>query len=110
MAVGYEFKCDACPFAFEAWDDGDPYLIDEEGRKWHVYHPDPDCDLAVGVDLPYLCLDCGSRFKIDSRKPRTTCRRCRRARIVETFEADGRPCPKCKQGVLRKDTDHYSIS
>jgi hypothetical protein len=105
MASGYIFACTHCAFTFEAWDDGNPYILDGDGVKQHVYHPDLRRDLAVGNDVPHLCLDCGTLTDIDSEKPRTTCRRCRSTRIIDCCNADASPCPKCKQGTLQRSDD-----
>lgn len=107
----YTFVCDACGHAVEAWTDGNPYYIDVDGKKRYAYHPDHE-NLArcVGNDDPHLCLSCGAACKVDSRKPRSTCPRCRARDLVPTTDLDGRPCPRCEDGTFRLDPDRYAIS
>jgi hypothetical protein len=40
MAEGRRFVCDECGDSVEAWSDGNPYFVTEDGRKQYAYHPD----------------------------------------------------------------------
>lgn len=39
MAACTEFTCSHCSFKVEAWDDGNRYLTDSEGKRHFFYHP-----------------------------------------------------------------------
>jgi hypothetical protein len=111
LAEGIRYACRNCARSIEAWSDGNPFYIDDDGRKRYAYHPDHE-NLArcIGNDSPHLCLACGSRQKIDSRKPRRHCRRCRSGEIVPTWELEGKPCPYCKDGNFDRDPSFLAIS
>lgn len=98
MAEGVEFSCEHCGHTIEAWSDGNPYYLDERGRKRYAYHPSPELALCIGNHVPHVCLACGAMTRVDSRAPRDQCRKCRAHDLVATFELGGRPCPYCKQG------------
>jgi DNA-directed RNA polymerase subunit RPC12/RpoP len=110
MAEGYQFVCSACGYTIEAWSDGNPYVVDESGRKRYVYHPSEGFDLAIGNDSPHLCLACGRKFKVDSRKPRATCPKCQSDQISDAFTLGGKPCPKCRRGAFAADPAFFAIS
>jgi len=111
MAEAVRFVCSDCGKTIEAWSDGNPYYIDENGQKQYAYHPDHE-NLArcIGNDSPHLCLDCGDEFLVDSRTPRLECPQCGEKDIVSTFELDGRPCPYCKKGAFHMDRNFLMIS
>jgi protein-arginine kinase activator protein McsA len=111
MAECIRYVCDNCGEAIEAWSDGNPYYIDESGKKHYAYHPDHE-NLArcIGNDSPHLCLACGKQFKVDSRVRRTGCSACDSPEIVDTFHLDGRDCPFCKAGVFADDPDFWCVS
>ena len=110
MAEGQRFVCGNCQRAIEAWSDGNPYYLDESGHKKYAYHPSDLLALCIGNDSPHLCLACGTEFKVDSRAPRTTCRKCGGADIVHTWELEGRRCPYCKVGTFAADPEGRAIS
>jgi hypothetical protein len=95
----------------EAWSDGNPYYLDESGKKRYAYHPDHE-NLArcIGNDSPHLCLECGEEFMVDSRAPVEACHKCGSGRTVATFDLAGYPCPSCKAGEYRRDPDFFAIS
>ena len=98
MAQGYRFDCTACDKSIDAWDDGNPYFIDETGKKQYAYHPNSNRHLCIGNDSPHLCLLCGKEFMIDSRAPIEACPRCASPRIVDTYDLHDQPCPFCRDG------------
>lgn len=102
MAAGFHFACDSCSKTLEAWDDGNPYYLDDGGGKHYAYHPD-DENLArcVGNDSPNVCLKCGKEFMVDSESSRESCPACGANDFVETIHVNGKPCPFCKRGVFR---------
>ena len=59
MAQGVTFSCNHCGHSIEAWDDGNPYYLDERGKKRYAYHPSSERDQCVGNDSPHICLSCG---------------------------------------------------
>ena len=111
MAEGLRFVCDACAHAIDAWSDGNPYYIDEDGDKQYAYHPDHErLARGIGNDSPHICLECGEEFAMDSRAPLATCPKCDNANISATFRLDGKRCPYCKAGVFAEDPDSWCVS
>lgn len=111
MAEAKRFVCRSCRRTIEAWSDGNPYYIDEAGRKQYAYHPDHErLARCIGNDSPHLCLACGEDFMLDSRAPTSECPKCGAAEIAGTYELDGRRCPYCKAGVFAADPDYHCIS
>lgn len=110
MAEARRFVCDSCGHSIESWSDGNPYYVDEKGKKQYAYHPSRERDFCIGNDEDYLCLSCSEEFRIDSRDPKTACPKCHSEEISDTFDLDGKPCPWCKTGVLRIDSDFIAIS
>jgi DNA-directed RNA polymerase subunit RPC12/RpoP len=111
MAMGTKYVCGSCKRAIMAWDDGNPYYIDEAGAKRYAYHPDHEnLDRCIGNDSPHLCLACGEEFMVDSRSSLEECPKCRAADIVDTFDLKGRRCPYCKAGVFGADSGSMCIS
>jgi len=111
MAEGIRYVCKKCRQAIEAWSDGNPYFIDEEGAKQYAYHPDHErLSRCIGNDTPHLCLSCAHEFLVDSRSPMDSCPACAASSIVSTFELGGRRCPYCQAGVFLRDQTFDAIS
>ena len=66
VAQGFRFVCGGCAHTIEAWDEGNPYYIDDDGKKQYAYHPSDKRDLCIGNDSPHLCLSYGHEFMPDS--------------------------------------------
>jgi hypothetical protein len=66
----------------------------------------------VGNMSDVLCLDCGRKFKRDLERDKAVCssRKCRSTKIVDLCELDGKPCPKCRQGVFKADPEPRAVS
>jgi DNA-directed RNA polymerase subunit RPC12/RpoP len=95
----------------EAWSDGSPNHIDDNGRKQYAHHPDHErLDRCSGNDTLYLCLKCGDEFVVDSRAPVDHRPACGAADIVDVRGPDGRQCPSCKAGVVTVDSTSFLIS
>lgn len=110
MAAGFTFVCSHCSHSIEAWDEGNPYYFDEVGAKHYAYHPDPQRDLCIGSDAPYLCLDCGHEFLVDSRQPEEKCPKCHSESSIAAFMLAGTKCPFCRQGIFDFDPENICIS
>lgn len=111
MAMARKFVCDNCAHEIEAWDDGNPYYIDEAGAKQYAYHPDHQrLARCVGNDRDHLCLDCGALFRIDSLAPVDSCPTCSSLNFGATVDLDQKRCPYCKEGYFRFDPDFFCIS
>ena len=111
MAQGIQFVCGNCDKKIEAWSDGNPFFIDEEGEKLYAYHPHNDLlERCIANDVPHLCLECGEEFEIDSRTPVAFCSKCASSNIAETYELAGHQCPDCKKGVFSLDLNFLRIS
>lgn len=111
MAEGIVYRCTSCARSVEAWSDGNPYYLDEAGEKQYAYHPNHE-DLArcIGNDDPHLCLSCGAEQMVDSRDPHTACRACGAEQLHDTWRLEGKDCPWCAEGVLRRDPRVHMIS
>ena len=110
MAQGIRFLCENCSMNIEAWDDGNPYFFDAEGKKQYAYHPDPDFERCVGNDSPHLCLDCGEHAMVDSKTPDARCGECGSTNIMHLSDLAGHRCPACKLGVFAQDPNYFCVS
>ena len=110
MAECIRFTCDSCGFSIDAWDDGNPFYVNHEGKKVYVYHPSSDRRFAIANDVPHLCLACGKQVKIDSRLETKACTKCRSSNVVETYRLEGVECSKCKKGHFREQEGIVAIS
>lgn len=111
MAQCIRFVCSTCGFAIEAWSDGNPFYIDDDGKKKYAYHPNHhELSKCIANDVPHLCLDCGKQVKIDSRLEAKVCPKCRSVKVVETYELDGVECPKCRKGKFEQEEGIHAIS
>lgn len=111
MADRIQFTCDSCGFAIKAWSDGNPFYIDEEGKKVYAYHPEHDeLEKCIANDVPHLCLDCGKEVKIDSRLEQQVCPKCKSTRVFDTYELEGVGCPKCREGRFNQEEGICGIS
>ncbi len=111
MAWGVTNVCGNCGKAVMAWDEGNPYYVQKNGKKKYAYHPNHDLlDKCVGNDAPHLCLACGKEFMVDSRSRRTDCPDCGSSEICWTYRLEGKCCPFCKSGVFAVDPELNAIS
>jgi predicted RNA-binding Zn-ribbon protein involved in translation (DUF1610 family) len=111
MAEAVRFICSECGKSIEAWSDGNPDYLDENGQKQYAYHPDHEnLALCVGNDSPQLCLNCGEEVMVDSRAPNHACPNCGAEELVSTFRLNGKQCPFCRKGELMNDQDFHLIS
>lgn len=95
----------------ESWSDGNPYFINELGEKQYAYHPDHEnLSRCIGNDSPYLCLECGNHFKVDSREPASECPKCGAKHTRDVCDLEGQRCPSCKKGQFGIDPDYLCIS
>lgn len=113
MAICNLFVCTHCSKSITAWEDYNCYYYDKSGKKIYAYHPDHESlEKCIAYDLPYLCLDCGRKLKIDSQKPKECCtkRACKSFNIMPFTEIENEICPFCKIGTFQKDPDFFRIS
>ncbi len=102
MAQGFRFVCGKCDHTIEAWDDGNPYYFDDDGKKKYAYHPNDELlKRCIGNDAEHLCLSCEKEFMVDLEAPITACPKCKSSEIVRKMELAGKSCPYCKEGVFR---------
>ena len=115
MAECIRYVCGNCSNEIEAWDCGNPYFFDSDGKKQYAYHPEKDFDRCVGNDSPRLCLECGTETLVDSGKLKSKkagpkCGQCGSGNIVHPFQLAGHRCHVCKLGVFTRDPDFFCIS
>jgi len=102
MAQRFRFVCGECDHTIEVWDDGNPYYIDDDGRKKYAYHPNHELlERCIGNDTEHLCLSCKKEFMVDSEAQTTACPKCKSSEIVRKMELAAKSCPYCKEGVFR---------
>lgn len=111
MAESRRFMCDGCGNSVEAWSDGNPYYVDEDGEKQYAYHAAHEAlARCIGNDEEMYCLGCGREFRSDSNSRAVGCPGCSSPEIVSAFELSGCRCARCSSGVFRLDPDWQSIS
>lgn len=108
--MGYDFVCSHCARSIAAWDDGNPYYIDETGKKCYAYHPSADVERCTGTDVSMVCLKCGDECMSDSAAPSTQCQTCGSSELVRTWDLMECKCPYCSQGVFTVDPNTARIS
>ena len=108
--MAQNFVCSRCARSVEAWVDGNPYYMDETGKKTYAYHPSADVELCTGNDASMLCLGCGEECMSDSAAPMTQCPTCGSGEIVHTWDLAGRTCPYCSTGKFKADPNAFKIS
>lgn len=111
MALGTLFVCTHCQNSILSWSDGNPYYIDEQGKKQYAYHPDHErLARCIGNDSECLCLSCGKKFRSDSRRPKAACPKCKSKDFCGVTAIEGKTCPECKSGTFREDPSFEAIS
>ena len=111
MAECIRFVCSSCEKSIEAWSDGNPFYIDEDGHKKYAYHPNhAELEKCIANDSPHLCLNCAKEVKIDSRDKTKNCPECSSKDVIDTFCLEGVKCPKCHDGHFVRDSKFSCIS
>ena len=111
MAESRTFVCNRCKKALESWSEGNPYFIDDDGKKHYAYHPDHEnLEKCIGNDFPHICLSCGYEFKIDSLFPTSKCSKCNSSNISNTYQLSGEKCPACLKGIFHFDHNRFLVS
>ncbi|BCN24545.1 hypothetical protein [Vibrio alfacsensis] len=111
MAQAIVFICSSCDECIESWSSGNPYYIDENGKKKYAYHPNMDAlSRCIGSDDPHICLGCGHDFMVDSLAPTTECPKCQSSNIKSEYDVEGEACPYCKKGVFERGIPPLKIS
>jgi DNA-directed RNA polymerase subunit RPC12/RpoP len=124
MAARTDFTCSHCGFKVEAWDDGNCYLTDSEGKRHFFYHPGDygqtrefyqqqtgcaevreDDYLAFwrergGNEWDLICMHCGRQTRRDPKRDPMRCTGCGKRKLKDTNRLDGQTCPKCAKGTF----------
>jgi DNA-directed RNA polymerase subunit RPC12/RpoP len=123
MAMCTDYTCGRCGFRVESWDDGNPYLMNAAGKRHHYYHPGGPSDIMRlyqeltgapedwsaletyshthgGIEGDYLCQHCGRQTRRDPARDVLRCTGCKRMALLPCEDLEGKPCPKCRQGVF----------
>ena len=133
MSACFEFRCPACGFEIEAWDSGNPYIIDDDGLRHFFYHP-AESDviepvvarsrwaagksaLEIEAELPnhvgcmedVICLECAATAQVDYDECNRRCATCG-SETHRILELGGKRCPKCKQGRFPDEPTMGAIS
>ena len=59
----------------------------------------------VGFLSDCLCFDCLQRQNLDFKKDEKKCCSCSSVNVKSLRDLSGPVCPKCKEGVIRRDSD-----
>jgi len=111
MAEGKVFTCNQCNKTIESWSDGNPYYLDQAGKKKYAYHPDhKKLSQCIGNDSPTICLSCATEFMNDSESPITHCPQCHSQNITSTFQLANKICPYCNKGHFLLDQNRAMLS
>lgn len=123
MAALTEFTCNHCAFKVEAWDDGNRYLTDSEGKRHFFYHPGDIREMRgfaeeqtqgnmteedylaffkehCGNEGAYLCMHCGRQTRRDPKRDPMRCTGCGKRKLRDTCKLEGCACPKCGKGIF----------
>ena len=118
MAQCLTFICPKCGFSLEAWDDGNPYIVDKRGVRRYFYHPSggkviekvtnaingrectEDERLKIltercGNAPDHICRKCGTISKLDPAKDSMVCSKCKSDQLEDTYGLTGKKCTKC---------------
>ncbi len=118
MALCLRFTCDQCGFHVDSWDDGNPYVEDQRGKRHYFYHPsreqrlrelargilgheptDQDlrelCKRSGGNAADHICTACGTIQGIDPERDQLCCCKCKEPSVIPTWELAGAECLKC---------------
>lgn len=56
----------------------------------------------VGMMLQHICLECLSETFIDLKREKLKCSNCGSANLMYVTELEGKLCPKCKLGIIKR--------
>jgi DNA-directed RNA polymerase subunit RPC12/RpoP len=134
MAMGLLYRCTGCGLSVTTWDEGNPYILDDQGEMHFFYHPggwdvveEVVNSSAVGMTLTgkereafihsrvgnqsdHICLDCGTLYRCDIERAEPVCPGCASGRSCRTWRIEGVECPKCRKGVFERDVEFTAIS
>ena len=134
MSARYLHRCPSCGFEIEVWDDGSPFILDDDGKRNYFCHPceyvvidavvakskwakgktpaeiEQELPKHIGRVIDAICLDCGTTsHRNEALKPRP-CRKCKSRAIHAVMDLGGKRCPKCKQGSFPAEPEFTAIS
>jgi predicted RNA-binding Zn-ribbon protein involved in translation (DUF1610 family) len=102
MSERLSFFCYECGKTLISYSDGNPFYLDEAGRKRYAHYPDAEkLDRCIGNDLPHICLSCGDRFVLDATcLSKHVCPKCNAFEVIEVRNLWAEKCPYCKMGYF----------
>ena len=74
------------------------YNLNDEGER--IFVPHARNGPFDGYMHQTVCLDCLHQFKLDHKADELKCVSCSSANIVRTHLTEGKPCPKCHEGII----------
>jgi len=118
-----DYVCGHCQFRVESRDYGNLYLMDAAGKRHYYCLPNgPGEEMRLyqrltgagedyagleayyqshgGNEGDYLCMSCGRQTRRDPARDALRCTGCKRMTLLHSAELEGKPCPKCRQGVF----------
>lgn len=111
------FRCTKCGFALPPGWGGRFYVIDDDGDRVMPGHPGEEhaINTILGKDAPReireartgfnsdsICLDCFHEFQMDTEWDERLCPECGSTDVKTTKELVGKPCPRCKVGMIEE--------
>jgi hypothetical protein len=117
MPVISLYSCNKCDFQFpEGWG-GYTYAVDRRGCRVVCPHPSEGHAIEEVTGLSYaeaceaglvghaqhcVCLDCLKQFDLDLERDASACPDCSSARVRSLRASVGKPCPRCKIGLIEQ--------
>ncbi len=98
MASPTYYECKACGFYTKGNFSNIAYNLNEEGER--IFVPHARNGPFDGYMHQTVCLDCLHQFKLDHKADELKCVSCNSANIVRTHLTEGKPCPKCREGII----------
>jgi predicted RNA-binding Zn-ribbon protein involved in translation (DUF1610 family) len=111
------FRCSKCGFALPSGWGGQFYVMDDSRNRIIPPHPSEfsTMDEILGKNPPRevyeartgfnsdaLCLSCLKKFTMDTDWDERMCPKCRSINVKTTKELIGKPCPRCRVGIIKE--------
>jgi hypothetical protein len=111
------YACNECDFELPTGWGGYTYAVDDVGKRIVCPHPAEFRSIQEVTGLGYseardagrtgfaqhcVCLDCVSQFDLDLERDAAVCSKCSSPKIKSLRELVGKPCPRCKVGLIEE--------
>lgn len=130
MASGVFIHCTHCSVSTEAWDEGNPYIVDHRGERQYCHHPGGEGEIVrvrsaisaakpstlaedagrLGNESDLCCLGCGKISSLDPAVDIVICSECGGNNLHDVMGLGDLTCPKCRKGTMKRDDGRMMIS